>query len=66
MTYEEKKKIADDYLSNIAGGLGWDDLADINSLHSCDDKEEIIAACQERLMEDGFPDDLLEHDNESF
>ena len=57
MTYEEKKQIADDYLNKIVGGIGWDDLADINSLHDCEDKESIIGACDERLEEEGFPFD---------
>jgi hypothetical protein len=59
MTYSMKKQIADDYLSEIAGGLGWDDLSDINSLHDCDTEEDIKEACNERLEEEGFPEELL-------
>lgn len=40
MTYEEKKRIADEYIGNQIG-LGWDDLADINSLHDAETKEDV-------------------------
>ena len=58
-TYNEKKKIADAYLFCVCG-LGWDDLADINSLHDCEDKEDIVWCCQDRLEDSGFPADLLD------
>ena len=58
-TYEEKKRIAEGYLLSVCG-LGWDDLADINSLHDCEDKQDVIYACQERLEDSGFPADLLD------
>jgi len=51
LTYEKKKLIADHYLFNLIG-LSWDDLPDINSLHDCETKEEIIWACEERLHDD--------------
>ena len=54
MTYREKKAIADAYLQKKAG-VTWDDLTDINSLHDCDSQEDIFAACDARLEEDGFP-----------
>jgi len=57
-TYNEKKRIADAYLFGV-GGLGWDDLADVNSLHDCEDRQDVIYACQERLEYSGFPLDLL-------
>lgn len=57
MTYNEKKKIADDYLEGVCG-FGWDDLPDINSLHDCDTNEDVIEFCQERLEELGFPGEL--------
>jgi hypothetical protein len=53
MTYEEKLVIANDYLDDKAN-LSWEELSDINSLHDCDTVEEIHAACDERLEEDGF------------
>ncbi len=58
MNHNEKMKIANNYLSGVCG-LSWDELADINSLHDCEDKEEIIEYCQERLEEAGFPSDLI-------
>ena len=57
-TYNEKKRIADAYLFGVCG-LGWDDLADVNSLHDCEDRQDVIYACQERLEYSGFPLDLL-------
>ena len=58
LTYNEKKIIADDYLSAIAG-LSWDDLSDINSLHDADSQQGIRNLCDARLREDGFPFDEL-------
>lgn len=61
MTYREKKAVADAYLQKKAG-VTWDDLTDISSLHDCDSQEDIFAACDARLEEDGFPvedDDYL-------
>jgi len=54
MNYNEKKRIADNYLFGIAG-ISWDDLADINSLHDCECTEDITDYCNERLEESGFP-----------
>lgn len=54
MTYEEKLKIANDYLDQTCG-LSWDDFGDINSLHDCEDKESIISYCDDRLADSGFP-----------
>ena len=51
MRYEEKKEIADRYLM-VKIGLGWDDLADINSLTDCETEEDIINACEERLQDE--------------
>ena len=57
LTYEEKKRTADNYLFRLIG-FTWDDLPDINSLHDCETKEEIIDACKERLYDDmPFPFD---------
>jgi hypothetical protein len=50
LTYEEKKEIANKYLS--AFDISWDDLPDINSLHDADDEEGIIELCDERLDEE--------------
>jgi len=58
MNYEKKLQIADKYLMSICG-LTWDDLPDINSLHECNNLEEIKFACQERLSDDCFPMDLI-------
>lgn len=60
MTYEEKIAVADAYIESKCG-LDWDSLSDINSLHDCDSQEDIIAACDARLEEDGYP---MEYDNE--
>lgn len=49
-TYEEKLKIANDWLDKEVG-VGWDDLPDINSLHEADSIEEIHDMCQDRLNE---------------
>jgi len=51
MTYEEKKKIADDYLWDTYAA-SWDTLADTNSLHNCETEEDIIGAAEERYLED--------------
>jgi hypothetical protein len=56
MDYKEKKAIADAYLIKKAG-VDWDELSDINSLHDCDTQEDVFAACDDRLEEDGFPMD---------
>ena len=63
MLYEEKLAIANAYLEKHSG-LGWNNFSDINSLHDCDTQEDIIAACNERLEEDGYPMDLLEEDDQ--
>ena len=57
-SYHIKKKIADNYLVGISG-LSWDDFADINSLHDCENEEDIKEACNERLKESGYPMDLM-------
>jgi len=51
MTYEEKKTIADKWLTREAF-MSWDELADTNSLHDCETEEDIIEACDERLLTD--------------
>lgn len=51
MNYEEKKKIADDYLWKEYS-TSWDTLADTNSLHDCETEEEIRDAAEERYLED--------------
>lgn len=57
LTYEEKKKIADDYILKKTDGFAcWDTLPDRNSLHHADTAEEIHALCDERLEEELFPD----------
>lgn len=56
MTYEEKLAYANNYLVGIAG-IGWNDLADINSLHDADDEDGIRELCDERLSEAGYPGD---------
>lgn len=59
MEYTEKLAIANAYLEKHAG-LGWNDFSDNNSLHDCDTQEDIFAACNERLREDGYPMDLID------
>jgi hypothetical protein len=54
MTYTEKLAMADAYLIKKAG-MKWNDLNDIDSLHDCDSEEQIIAMCDARLLENGFP-----------
>lgn len=56
LSYDKKENIADAYLMRIAG-TSWNSLADINSLHNYETIEEIYAACDDRLAEDGFPFD---------
>ncbi len=57
LSYEEKKKIADEYLSALTNGIAsWDTLSDINSLHDAETIEDIHSLCDDRLGEDGFPD----------
>lgn len=59
-SYEEKLQIANSYISELAGGITWDDLPDINSLHDADTKEEIFLLCNDRLAKEDFPlDDYL-------
>lgn len=53
MTYEEKLKIANEYLRKN-DFPDWDDLGDINSLHDCDTVEEIEEAAKERVDDEGF------------
>ncbi len=48
LTYNDKKRIADNYLFNTYG-LGWNDLADINSLHDAESREDIEDMCEERI-----------------
>lgn len=45
--YTDKLAIADNYLGKFL--LTWAELPDINSLHNCNTKKEIIALCEERL-----------------
>ena len=63
LTYEQKLEIANNYLHEKAM-LSWDDLSDINSLHDCEEKSDIIEACNERLEEDGYPTELLESEED--
>lgn len=53
MNYSEKLVIANKYLYD-AVGLGWNDLADINSLHDCEDEDDIHSACHNRMKEEGY------------
>lgn len=62
MEYQDKLKIANEYLNSIIG-VDWEDLADINSLHDCNTKEDIIEACKERLGEDSIDVDFDEDDD---
>jgi len=66
LTYEEKLAIANKHINRrtYGSGLGWDDLADINSLHDVEAVEDIIELADERLEEAGFPDDEEEDDEE--
>lgn len=57
LTFEQKKKLADNYLDGICG-LTWDDLPDINSLHDAETIEDIIEFCKERLEDSEFPFDI--------
>ena len=54
MTYTEKKAIADAFIAKEIGGLGWDDLEDINSLNDCDSQEDIFEACKARIENEGL------------
>ena len=54
MFYDEKLKVADTYLMKICG-MGWDELADVNSLHDAETVEDIQSLCDDRLSESGFP-----------
>lgn len=57
-TYEDKKIIADAYLRQKAG-ITWNELDDVNSLHDVESREDIEAACDERLLESGFPEENI-------
>lgn len=48
MSYEEKLEYANQYLLERYG-IYWDDLPDTNSLHDCEDEDDIIEACEERF-----------------
>lgn len=54
MTYTEKKAVADAYIAEKIGSLGWEDLEDINSLNDCDSQEDIFAACDARIENEGL------------
>ena len=65
MTYNEKKKIADQILQSTVG-VNWDDLADTNSLHDVepdfdqDIHDALYDACNERFYQDsGFTFEAL-------
>jgi len=58
-TYSQKLAIANGYLISKIG-IEWDDLADINSLHDCDDEECIIEYCDDRLEDAGYNFDLYD------
>jgi hypothetical protein len=51
MNYAMKKEIADTYLE-WAYGTSWDELADTNSLHDAETKEDIIDLCEDRANSD--------------
>ena len=59
LTYNQKLNIANRYLFGICG-MGWDDLADINSLHDCETIEDIKEYCNDRLVDADFPSDILQ------
>ena len=72
MNYEEKLKIANEYLASICD-FSWNDLDDIKSLHDVNNKEEIIALCDDRLKASEFifedtdiVDDTEEDDDDVF
>lgn len=50
MEYQEKLKIANEYLNDVLG-VDWEDLPDINSLHDVDTKEDIIELCKARIAD---------------
>ena len=54
MDYNEKLEVANAYLMDICG-CGWDELADVNSLHDAETIEDIQSLCDDRLAESGFP-----------
>ena len=58
LSFSEKKAIADKYIAFRAGGLGWDDLADINSLHDAQTEADVHELCDERLNNE-YPFDTL-------
>ena len=59
LTFDQKKTMADNWLSNQCG-LSWDDLGDINSLHDADTWQEILDLCKERLEDASFPMSMLD------
>lgn len=67
MEYQDKLKIANEYLNDVLG-VDWEDLPDINSLHDADSKEDIIELCKQRvadIAETAVEDlDFIEEDDE--
>jgi hypothetical protein len=57
MEYNHKLIIANAFLAKFE--ISWDELPDINSLHDVDAREDIIELCEERLIENGLSEDLL-------
>lgn len=48
LTYEEKKRIADNYLYSLIK-LYWYNFPNINSLNNANSQYDIIGLCDERL-----------------
>lgn len=59
LTYEQKLAIANKHINRrtYGSGLTLDDFADINSLHDAETEEDIIELADDRLREEGYPDD---------
>ncbi len=59
LTYEQKLAIANKHINRrtYGSGLTFDDFADINSLHDAETEEDIIELADDRLREEGYPDD---------
>lgn len=57
MEYNDKLIIANAFLAKFE--TSWDELPDTNSLHDVDAREDIIELCEERLIDSGMSEDLL-------
>lgn len=61
LSYEDKLKLANEYIERRIGLLTWNDLPDINSLHSAETIQDVYDLCEERFDNVTPPDDLKEY-----